>query len=295
MRVKTVIKRILIGIAIFFVAMIVLGIILQITGYEPPAKTESATERPKTANESAQVPEPEAQQPDPIEPTREALTETLRQQPVNPVEPQKDVSPEPEPKPALLEPIDPARTDIDPSIIKYDIISVEPGHIGVIQRYSYRVVVYQRLNKTQLVSIADVIYRYAQKETPFNAIKIIFHDYPQISARLGYVDYAPNGKWEDARTVKTGNYSKMKMIDHLFEPDWSKAISERDANIYTDYMALERQYSEVIEREIEKGINTTGYNPMERALPDIARQYNMSENDVFSLIMKASQSYEKKP
>jgi hypothetical protein len=237
------------------VVLFILGGILQITGYQPPAKAG------EQAGDTAG--------------------------------PQKDVGSEP--KPALLEPIDPARTDIDPSVIKYDIVALEPGHIGVIKRYAYRVVVYQRLSKAQLALIADAIYRYAQKETPFNAVKIIFHDYPQISARLGYVDYAPNGKWGDAGTVKTGDYSKMKMIDHLFEPDWSKAVTEREANIYADYITLERQYSEVIKKEMESGTNTTGYNPMERALPDIARQYNMSEDEAFSLIMKASQSYEKNP
>jgi hypothetical protein len=292
MRVKTVIKRVVIGIVIFFVAMFAFGIILQITGYEPPAKPESA---------------------------QKAITEMSRQQPAEQIESQGQPQAEPaqevevppvleetrqtdEPQPALLEPIDPARTDIDPDEIKHEIkyavASVEPGHIGVIKRYAYRVIVYQRLSKAQLMLIADTIYKNAQKENPFNALKIVFYDYPKLipdSARLGYVDYAPNGKWEDAGTVKTGQYAKMKIIDHLFEPDWSKAVTEREVNIYADYMVLERQYSEIIEGEIENGTNTSGYNPMERALPDIARRYNMSEDEVFRLIMKVSQSYEKTP
>jgi hypothetical protein len=261
-------KRVAIPLAIFIGLVFWFTVLGIIGSKKDPSQRGQQAEQSETVAESVQAQEPEPQQPETVES---------------------------EPKPALLEPIDPARTDIDPNVIKYDIAALDPGHIGVIKRYTYRVVVYQRLNKVQLALIADTIYRHAQKETPFNALKIIFHDYPQISARLGYVDYAPNGKWVDAGTVKTGNYSKMKMIDHLFEPDWSKAITEQEVNIYTDYTALERQYSEIIEKEIENGTNTTGYNPMERALPDIARRYDMSENEVFRLIMKASQSYEKNP
>jgi hypothetical protein len=287
MRFKVVIKRIIIGIIIFVVAMWVIGFIMIKTGYQPPEETESAqdtiTETPKQQPDEPQAPPSVTDEPQPVQ---NAITEVPRQQP-DPVEP----------RPALLEPIDPARTDIDPGIIKYDIASVEPAHIGIIKRYACRVVVYQRLSKAQLALIADTIYQSAQKEIPFNALKIIFYDYPQlvhVSARLGYVDYAPNGKWEDARTVKTGDYSKMKMIDHLFEPDWTNAFTEQEAIIYGDYVTLERQYVEVEAKEIENGIDT-GLSPMERAMPDIARQYNMSQDDVWELIMKAIRGYEKKP
>jgi hypothetical protein len=61
MRVKTVIKRIVLGIAISVVALWIIGFILIKTGYEPPAKPE---------------------------PAQEALTETPRQEPVVPIEPQ---------------------------------------------------------------------------------------------------------------------------------------------------------------------------------------------------------------
>jgi hypothetical protein len=173
MRVKTVIKRVVIGIAVFFAAIGILGVILQITGYQPPAKAK---------------------------PVQDALTEAPARQP----------------DPALLEPIDPARTDINPGVIKYDVASVEPGHIGIIQRYTCRIVVYQRLSKVQLALIADTIYQYAQKEMPFNAL------------------------------------------------------------------------------EIANGIDA-GLSPMERAMPDIARRYNMSQDDVWKLLMKANKGYERKP
>jgi hypothetical protein len=62
MRIKTVIKRVVIGIAIFFGAIFVFGIILQLTGYQPPAKTEPVQDA---------VTEAPPQQPDePVEPTQ---------------------------------------------------------------------------------------------------------------------------------------------------------------------------------------------------------------------------------
>lgn len=68
MRVKTIIKRILIGIAIFVIAMWVIGFILIKTGYEPPAKPDPVAEQSETANKSVQAPEPEPQAPQPVEP-----------------------------------------------------------------------------------------------------------------------------------------------------------------------------------------------------------------------------------
>jgi hypothetical protein len=279
MRVKTVIKRVVIGIVILFVAIFVFGIILQLTGYQPPEKPEQprpVTEAPKEQADDAA--EPQAPQTVAVEPQQEVITEPVQNS-------------------ALLEPIDPARTDIDPGIIKYDIVSVEPGHIGIIKRYACRVVVYQRLSKSQLAQISDTIYQYAQKEWPFNALKIIFYDYPQlvhVTARLGYVDYAPNGKWENAGIVKTGDYSKMAMIDHLFEPDWTNAFTEQEAIIYGDYVTLERQYIEAEAKEIEAGIDI-GLSPLERTMADIARKYSMSQDDVWKLLMKFNRGYEKKP
>jgi hypothetical protein len=277
MRVKTVIKRIVIGVVIFLVAMWVFGFILLKTGYKPPEKPEPSRPLTEVPEEQADdAAEPQAPQSVAVEPQQEVITETIQNS-------------------ALLEPIDPARTDIDPSMIKYDVVSVEPAHIGIIKRYACRVIVYQRLSKAQLAQIADTIYQYAQKEMPFNALAVRFYDYPQFdSVRLGYVNYAPNGIWQDAGTVKTGDYSKIKMIDHLFEPDWTNAFTEQEAIIYGDYMALERQYSEVESKEIDNGIYT-GLSPMERAMPDIARQYNMSQDDVWKLLMKANSGYEKKP
>jgi hypothetical protein len=260
-------KRVAIPLSIFLGLVFwltVFGIIGSIAG--PRQQAEQVT----IANENVQVPDPEPQPP----------------QATIPEAPQQ----------AAYELIDPAQTDIDEHDIIYMVVSRDPAHIGAIKRFALRVVIYQRLTKAQLMRLAEALYREAQEITPFNALAIFFYDYPQFvdnGTRLGSVQYAPNGRWVDAGTVQTGDYSTMKMIDHLFEPDWTNAVTEQEAIIYNDYIVLEWQYSEVEARELEAGI-TAGLSPMERAMPDIARQYNMSQDDVWKLLMKVMRGYEKK-
>jgi hypothetical protein len=63
MRVKTVLKRVVIGIAIFFAAIIILGVILQATGYQPSAKPEQTQPLTETLGEQADgTAEPQAPQ-----------------------------------------------------------------------------------------------------------------------------------------------------------------------------------------------------------------------------------------
>jgi hypothetical protein len=262
MRVKTVIKRIIIGIGIFLVAMWVFGFILLKTGYRPPAKTE----QPQSFTE---VPEEQAIEPQVPQPT---LAEVPQQ--------------------VTYELIDPAQTDIDEHDIIYMIVSKDPAHIGVIKRFALRVVIYQRLTKAQLMRLAEALYREAQKVTPFNALGIYFYDYPQFiddGTRLGFVQYVPNGRWADAETVQTGDYSTMKVIDHLFEPDWTNAFSEQEANICNDFFELEHKYQEA---------SSTGNEAVqanERAQEEIARKYDIKKEDVYRLWMKFEAGYEKKP
>jgi hypothetical protein len=264
-------KRVAIPLAIF-IGLVFWIIVLGIIGsrMDPPQPRQQA-EQAVTANKSVQMPEPEPQPPQP------AMPETPQQ--------------------VAYELIDPAQTGIDEHDIIYMVVSRDPAHIGVIKRFALRVVVYQRLTKAQLMRLAEALYREAQEVTPFNALGIYFYDYPQfidVETRLGSVQYAPNGRWTDAGTVQTGDYSTMKAIDYLFEPDWTNAVTEQEAIIYSNYIVLERQYSEVEARELEAGIST-GLSPMERAMPDIARQYNMSQDDVWNLLMKVGKGYEKKP
>jgi hypothetical protein len=83
MRIKTVIKRVVIGIVIFFVAMWVIGFILIKTGYQPPAKDEPAQPLAETQEEQAnEADTPQAPQSFVIEPQQMAIPEPSPQQSV---------------------------------------------------------------------------------------------------------------------------------------------------------------------------------------------------------------------
>jgi hypothetical protein len=258
-------KRVAIPLAIF-IGLVFWFIVLGTIGsrMDPPQPRQQA-EQAVTANESVQVPEPE------LQPPQTAMPEMPQQ--------------------AAYELIDPAQTGIDEHDIIYMVVSRDPAHIGVIKRFALRVVIYQRLTKAQLMRLAEALYREAQEVTPFNAIGIYFYDYPQFiddGTRLGSVQYAPNGRWTDAGTVQTGDYSTMKVIDHLFEPDWTNALTELEANICNDFFELEHNYQEA---------TTTGDEAVqanERAQEEIARKYGVKKEDVYRLWMKFTAGYEKK-
>jgi hypothetical protein len=96
---------------------------------------------------------------------------------------------------AIYEPIDPSRTDIDTLKPYADVASIEEAHFGNTKRYTYNVVIYQRVNKEILEVMARNVYEQAKTKTPFNALKVGFYDYPQFIGsgdRFGYVDFVPN-------------------------------------------------------------------------------------------------------
>ncbi|MDR1389193.1 MAG: hypothetical protein LBJ31_04380 [Treponema sp.] len=149
-----------------------------------------------------------------------------------------------------IELIDPAwidHRDISLNTINYEIVKVDTAHLGNTKRFTYKIVIYQRLNKAEIEQVAIDVFDLAQIETPFNALAIGFYDYPEFiemgdGYRLGYVEYAPNGKWKDALEVKTGDYSTMQMTSHVEEPDWSKAITHTDAVMYKDWFEVLRTF-----------------------------------------------------
>ncbi|GHV02745.1 hypothetical protein FACS189485_04110 [Spirochaetia bacterium] len=145
-----------------------------------------------------------------------------------------------------FEPIDPARTDVDPNKIDYEVFNIGEAHIGNVKRYTYNVVVTQRLTKVDFEKIAQTVYEKAKKDTPFNALAVGFYDYPEFlreGYRLGWAEFAPNGKWADAMTVKTGNYSSIKMTSHLETPNWDNAITYQEAIILTEFYKLASELS----------------------------------------------------
>jgi hypothetical protein len=182
---------------------------------------------------------------------------------------------------ANYEPIDPARTDLDPSEIYADIARIDEAHIGLAKRFTYNVVISQRLDMAALEEIALVMYEKAQKETPFNALAVGFYDYASLIGwgyRLGYMEFTPNGKWEDAINIKTGDYSSMRMVSHLFEPNWENSLTAQEAGIVSDFY-----------KELEGSDDTP--ESEDAAIITIAKKYSLTPEAVDKIFMKYAMGY----
>jgi hypothetical protein len=187
----------------------------------------------------------------------------------------------------IYELIDPSRTDIDTSKPYADVVSIDEAHLGNTKRYTYNVVIYQRLNRETLEIIAQNVYEQAKTKTPFNALAVGFYDYQQFIGsgyRFGYVEFVPNGKWEDAATIKTGDYSKISMNNHLREPKWEYAITGNEAEIISVFFDISDRLSanattgEELDTAEKVAINETAqrYGITHEELDDLLTKYNMA-------------------
>jgi hypothetical protein len=185
----------------------------------------------------------------------------------------------------IYEPIDPSRTDIDTSKPYADVISIDEAHFGNAKRYTYNVVIYQRLNRETLEAMAKNVYEQAKTKTPFNALAVGFYDYPQFIGRgyrFGYVEFAPNGKWADATTIKTGDYTKMSMNNHLREPRWENAIMENEVEIINAFFDMCSKLEEAA--NVNNDLDLIAID--EIAINETAQKYSMTYEDVDSLLTK---------
>jgi len=109
---------------------------------------------------------------------------------------------------------------------------------GSARRFTYHVLINPGTTKNDMEQIALKVLAQAQKENPFNALAVGFNDHAALTGhgfRFGRVEFAPNGRWADAGTVRTGDYSTLRMTNLLREPDWDNAFTKREAKIYARY------------------------------------------------------------
>ncbi len=125
--------------------------------------------------------------------------------------------------------------------LQYTIVRIDNSPQGKARRFTYHIVINQGTTKKEMEQIALKVLEQAKKENPFNALAVGFYDYPKLAGygfRFGRVEFAPNGKWSDAATVKTGEYGKMSMVNYLREPDWDNALTKEEATIYVKHNKL---------------------------------------------------------
>ena len=134
----------------------------------------------------------------------------------------------------------PAKSYCDNNL-QYTIISIDNSPQGKARRFIYHVVINPGTTKKDMEQIALWILAQAKKENPFNALAVGFYDYPKLLGygfRFGKIEFAPNGKWTDADKVKIGDYSKLKAVNSLREPDWENALTKQEVDIYVKHNKL---------------------------------------------------------
>ena len=122
--------------------------------------------------------------------------------------------------------------------LQYRIMRIDNSPSGSARRFTYHVLINPGTTKNDMEQIALKVLAQAQKENPFNALAVGFNDHAALTGhgfRLGRVEFAPNGRWADAGTVRTGDYSALRMVNHLKEPDWDNALTKKEAKIYARY------------------------------------------------------------
>lgn len=122
----------------------------------------------------------------------------------------------------------------------FKVVKVEDVSVGDTPRFDYRVVVSGRPTPEQLTRVAEAVFKKAQAERAFSALRIGFYDYPEYADReftLGVVDYAPDGDWAKAASVQPGDYDSMKPKVDLPTKDWSKQLSADEVKAWAAWRA----------------------------------------------------------
>jgi hypothetical protein len=97
---------------------------------------------------------------------------------------------------------------------------------------------------------------------------------------LGFVNFAPNGKWGEANTVKTGDYSTMLMEDNLIEPNWDYSLTKLEAEILGEFDNLSLTLWENAESDDDSD------NTDDAAKREIADKYGITPENIDELLYK---------
>ncbi len=99
--------------------------------------------------------------------------------------------------------------------LDYQIAKIEDVSYAGVVRLQYRIRVSEKLTEAELRDICNIVIAQQKKVRPHNAITFFFYLPGSDTDRhftAGQADWAPNGKWEDAGTVKTGDYSRHQLL-----------------------------------------------------------------------------------
>lgn len=167
-----------------------------------------------------------------------------------------------------------------PNKIEYEVVEKGDISFGNTVRPEWSVVVGSKVSAEELKELSKEVIEIAKKEAKFNAIVVWFYDYEEYIGHgytLGKVEYAPDGDWSKADTVKTGDYKKMDYKYNLMEKDWDKQLTREEVDVYKAWKDLYK--------ELDTGSNLPDEGEVSK---EIAERFNISEEDVNEIMLKQS-------
>lgn len=117
---------------------------------------------------------------------------------------------------------------------EYQIIEVGDVSFGNIKRYSLSVIT-EPTDEQTIKLIATTIIENLKIQKPFNSVYIYFNDQIEYIGQgysLARALYAPNGKWEEAMNVRTGDYNTMKFAYDIKEKKIEKRPTAEEVKLY---------------------------------------------------------------
>ncbi|WP_134703793.1 hypothetical protein [Ammoniphilus sp. YIM 78166] len=193
-------------------------------------------------------------------------------------------------------------------MLQYKIGKIGDLSVGNAVRLEYWIVTDPMITEEQIKKIANEVVEKAKKEKKFNAMVLWFiDDGRQINNgyTVAKVEYSPNGVWEDAIHVKTGDYSKHKFVYHMgsaltgkLPKDNENYPTKEELDLYFAYKVLMDSKESPIHEEMpldtkdvikwikENRDRSDAYE--KDVMSKIAIQYNIPLEKLEEIILKAS-------
>lgn len=144
----------------------------------------------------------------------------------------------------------------------YTIVEQNDFSIAGATRYSYEVVVNEKVTTEDLKKLSEFIVENAKNEHNFNALHIVYNDYKEfigLGSSLGIVEFAPEGDWGKANTVAPGEYDNMQFSYSLKEKDWNKRLTKEEVAVFKKWNEERHLDNEsednVIDSKVSKELN----------------------------------------
>jgi hypothetical protein len=117
-----------------------------------------------------------------------------------------------------------------PTIPPYRVVSTKDVSMGRVRRLAVKVALPEHYGRENVEKVAQAVVADLKKREPLNAVSILFYG-PGTSISgvfdVARVEWAPNGKWEDAGSVQAGDYSSFGYFVDYNYPARANSESQR--------------------------------------------------------------------